>query len=51
MTEHATDLTRNWRPSIRYEDDFAGWLSEQVALLRDGRLSEIDIGHVAVELE
>lgn len=38
-------------PPIAYEADFHAWALEQAALLRAGRLSEIDIGHIADELE
>jgi hypothetical protein len=31
--------------------DYAGWASEQAALLRAGRLAELDIDHIAEELE
>jgi hypothetical protein len=36
--------------SIRYEDDLYGWVEQQVALLKAGRLSEIDAGNIAEEL-
>ena len=36
--------------SIRYADDFYGWVEQQVALLRAGRLTEIDAENVAEEL-
>lgn len=51
MAGNATDHPTNWRPSIRYEDDSAGWLAEQIALLRGGRLSEIGCTHEAEELD
>jgi hypothetical protein len=35
----------------RYEDDYYAWVSEQVALLRERRLSELDVENVAAELE
>jgi hypothetical protein len=35
----------------RYEDDFYAWLSEQVALLRAGRLGAIDAENIAEELD
>ncbi len=38
------------KPPARYEDDFYTWLLEQVALLRAGRLTEIDALNVAEEL-
>lgn len=34
-----------------YDQDFYRWTQEQAALIREGRLSEIDLGHVAEELE
>lgn len=34
-----------------YEADTVAWASEQVALLRAGRLAEIDIEHIAEEIE
>ena len=34
----------------RYGDDLYGWVQQQVALLRQGRLSEIDAGNIAEEL-
>jgi hypothetical protein len=38
------------RPSL-YERDYVAWLEEQVAHLRAGRLSALDVEHVAEELE
>jgi hypothetical protein len=37
--------------SATYEQDFYAWIQEQVALLRTGRLAEIDIENIAEELE
>ena len=34
-----------------YEEDFAAWAGETARLLRDGRFSEIDVEHVAEEIE
>jgi hypothetical protein len=34
-----------------YDVDFYAWLTEQAALLRGGRLSEIDVANIAEELE
>jgi hypothetical protein len=34
-----------------HDQDFYAWALRNAALLRDGRLSEIDIEHVAEELE
>jgi Domain of unknown function DUF29 len=45
-TKQATILP----PATRYEDDLYTWVQEQVALLRAGRLSEIDAANVAEEL-
>ena len=36
---------------LDYETDFYGWANAQAKLLRAGRLSEIDIEHVAEEIE
>ena len=35
----------------RYETDVVAWASEQAALLRSGKLSEIDIEKIAEEIE
>jgi uncharacterized protein DUF29 len=37
-------------PGARYEDDLYTWVNEQVALLRAGRLEEIDAENIAEEL-
>ncbi len=34
-----------------YEQDFHAWTQEQAAKLKAGRLAELDIGHLAEELE
>jgi hypothetical protein len=34
-----------------YEQDVVAWASEQAALLREGKLSAIDIEHIAEEIE
>lgn len=34
-----------------YDRDFYAWANEQAQLLRDGKLSEADIGHIAEEIE
>ncbi len=41
------------KPVLRsaYEHDFHSWALEQAALLRDGRLSELDVANIAGELE
>lgn len=35
----------------QYDNDFYGWATEQATLLRQGRLSEADIGNIAEEIE
>lgn len=48
-----TIAKRKARPlsvATRYEDDFYTWLQEQAALLRAGRLGEIDAENIAEEL-
>ena len=37
--------------SSTYDTDFFAWANEQAALLRKGKLSEADIGHIAEEIE
>jgi len=34
-----------------YDHDFAAWLDQQVALIREGRLNELDLANLAEELE
>ena len=34
-----------------YDEDFYAWANEQAGLLREGRLSEADIEHIAEEIE
>jgi hypothetical protein len=34
-----------------YDMDYAAWAFEQVALLRAGRLEDVDIAHIAEEIE
>jgi hypothetical protein len=34
-----------------YDTDVIAWATEQAALLRSGRLAEIDIEHIAEEIE
>ena len=36
---------------MSYETDFYAWTQEQAAALRAGRLGEIDLAHLAVEIE
>ena len=38
------------RTQRRYGDDLYGWVEEQIALLKAGRLSEIDANNIAEEL-
>ena len=42
--------SRSEAPRTRYEDDLYTWVGEQVALLRAGRLDEIDAENIAEEL-
>lgn len=37
--------------SIDYENDFHAWTLENAALLRQQRFTEIDVDHIAEELE
>lgn len=37
--------------SINYESDFCAWSREQARLLRSGRFSQLDIQHLAEEIE
>ncbi|SIT51071.1 hypothetical protein BN2476_990049 [Paraburkholderia piptadeniae] len=34
-----------------YDQDVIAWAREQAALLRTGRFEEIDVGHIADEIE
>ena len=43
--------TDAYRMSTPYETDVIAWANEQAALLRAGRLAEIDIVHIAEEIE
>jgi hypothetical protein len=38
------------QPRRRYGDDLYGWVEDQIALLKGGRLSEIDADNIAEEL-
>jgi hypothetical protein len=38
-------------PSNLYDQDFYAWANEQATLLRAGKLSAADIGHIAEEIE
>ena len=37
--------------SVVYEQDFHAWLQEQAALLKTGRLHELDVEHLVEEIE
>ncbi len=37
--------------NVAYESDFAAWALEQAALLRQGKVHQLDIEHVVEELE
>jgi hypothetical protein len=37
--------------AARYEEDVAAWAAEQASLLRAGRLDELDLQHLAEEIE
>ncbi len=37
--------------TVHYEEDFYSWLCKNVELLRQGRLSEIDVENIAEELD
>lgn len=50
MGKHAAKPPTQSHSSTPYEDDLYTWVQEQVALLREGRLSEIDALNVAEEL-
>ena len=50
MATKAKDRAPLSPPRTRYEDDLYTWVEEQVALLRAGRLSEVDALNVAEEL-
>ena len=40
------------RPTAKlYDEDFVRWIAETTRLLREGRFSEIDVEHVAEEIE
>jgi hypothetical protein len=44
-------ISRSGRASARYERDLYGWAVEQAALLRAGRLDEVDARNIAEELD
>ncbi len=37
--------------STLYDRDFYAWANEQAGLLRAGRLTDVDIAHIAEEIE
>ena len=37
--------------SQKYENDFYAWITQNVQLLREGKLSEIDVENIAEEME
>ncbi|MDD5034519.1 MAG: DUF29 domain-containing protein [Methylococcaceae bacterium] len=37
--------------SVAYQEDFHAWIIQSAALIRQGRLSELDLEHIAEELE
>lgn len=51
MATKAKDRLSASPAGTRYEDDLYTWVQEQVALLRAGRLSEVDAANVAEELD
>ncbi len=38
-------------PNTNYDHDFYAWANEQAALLREGKLGDADIEHIAEEIE
>jgi hypothetical protein len=50
MTADTTDKAPE-RVSRSYETDYYGWLEDQVALLKAGRLSDIDTQNIAEEIK
>ena len=45
-----SDQQHSTKPSA-YEHDFYAWTAEQAALLRAGRVAELDLDHIAEEIE
>lgn len=37
--------------ATEYDKDFNGWIQQQIALLKQGKIDEIDIEHLIIELE
>lgn len=50
MGRHVRERPPKQGPATRHEDDLFTWVQEQVALLRAGRLDEVDALNVAEEL-
>lgn len=50
MSKQSTRRPARANPPTRYEDDLYTWVQEQLALLRSGRLAELDALNVAEEL-
>lgn len=50
MTNPITKERASAKKRTRYEDDLYSWVQEQVALLRAGRVDEIDAANIAEEL-
>ena len=39
------------KPSVRYDEDFNGWIEETIGLLKAKRFEEVDVDHLIDELE
>ncbi|OQW92014.1 MAG: hypothetical protein BWK78_02895 [Thiotrichaceae bacterium IS1] len=37
--------------SLEYEQDFQGWINQHIALLKTGKVNELDVDHLIEELE
>ena len=51
MADPVTKERARTKKRTRYEDDYYGWVLEQVALLRSGKLQDLEAENVAEELE
>ena len=51
MKPTATDIDESPRDDTLYESDFFAWTEQTAALLRAGRLAEVDVENVAEEIE
>jgi hypothetical protein len=51
MADPTTKERRTTERRARYDDDLYTWVNQQVALLRAGRLEEIDAENIAEELQ